>query len=648
MSNKFLLVLFITFISNYVFGQKDEVLFTVNKTPVTVSEFKYIYEKSNNKNADYSEKSLQESLDLYTRFKLKVAKARDLKMDTLPSLRSELDSYKRQLADSYLMDKEINEKLAKELYDRMQTDARVAHLFIAAGTDDTIKPLLKINEIKVRLNKGDKFEDLVKLYSEDESSKKNGGDLGFLAPMYPGGFYSLENLVYSLKKGETGGPVKTSAGWHFVKILDTRTARGEMEIAQILVRITKDFDEGFAKDRIDSIYAMLQKGGDFAEIARKYSGDLASAPKGGFLGFITIGQYDNAFEDPVFALTKDGEYTKPFKTALGYHIVKRISKKDMSDFNSVKKSLMTKVSQNERFGIAKHKLVEDIKKEYHFTQDNKVLGQYIDSVNTDRFYSNIWTAPGIPKATIFSIGENKYTTDDLSKYLVDNTRRRVRMNKSVLPSIAFNELFDEFVSNKAIEYEQSRLEYKYPEYKALTREYEEGFLFFEVTNNEIWNKASQDSVGIEKYFNEHRDKYMWEERARVLHYSIKASGPEELNRIFELARKYTPEELQKKYSLDKVSYTSETLEKSSASDMKGLKWKQGEMSELHRNPDGRTGTFDKVESIMQPVRKELKDARGFVIADYQDFLDKQWVEKLKQEYSVTVNKNVFNSLIKHK
>lgn len=147
----------------------------------------------------------------------------------------------------------------------------------------------------------------------------------------------------------------------------------------------------------------------------------------------------------------------------------------MSDFNSVKKSLMTKVSQNERFGIAKHKLVEDIKKEYHFTQENKVLGQYIDSVNTDRFYSNIWTAPGIPKATIFSIGENKYTTDDLSKYLVDNTRRRVRMNKSVLPSIAFNELFDEFVSNKAIEYEQSRLEYKYPEYKALTREYEEGF-----------------------------------------------------------------------------------------------------------------------------------------------------------------------------
>ncbi len=647
MSKNLLLVLFIALFSNYVFGQKDEVLFTVNKTPVTVSEFKYIYEKSNNKNADYSEKSLQESLDLYTRFKLKVAKARDLKMDTLPSLRTELDSYKRQLADSYLMDKEVNEKLAKELFDRMQNDVRVAHIFIAAGTDDTIKPQLKINEIKVRLKKGDKFEDLVKIYSEDESTKKEGGDIGFLAPMYPNGFYSLENLVYSLKKGEVGGPVKTSAGWHFVKILDTRPARGEMEIAQILVRITKDFDEGFAKDRIDSIYAMLQNGADFGETARKYSGDLASAPKGGFLGFITIGQYDSAFEDPVFALTRDGDYTRPFKTALGYHIVKRISKKDMSDFNTVKKALMTKVSQNERFGIAKGKLVDAIKKEYHFSQDNKVLNQYIDSVNTDRFYSNIWKAPVMPNTTIFSIGDKKYNTGELSTFLIDNTRRRVRMDKNVIPSKAFDELYNEFVSDKAIEYEQGRLEYKYPEYKALTREYEEGFLFFEVTNNEIWNKASQDSVGIEKFFNEHRDKYMWEERARVLHYSIKASGPEELNRIYEFAKKYTPEELQKKYGTDKVSYTSEIIEKSSSNEMNSLKWKQGELSELQRNPDGKSGSYDKVESIMPPSRKELKDARGFVIADYQDFLDNQWVEKLKHEYSVNVNKNVFNSLVKH-
>ncbi|MCO6460929.1 MAG: peptidylprolyl isomerase [Saprospiraceae bacterium] len=647
MSKNLVLVLIITFLCNIIYAQKDEVLFTVNKTPVNVSEFRYIYEKSNNKNADYSEKSLNESLDLYIRFKLKVAKARELRMDTLPSLTTELNSYKQQLADSYLMDKEVNEKLAKQLFDRMKTDVRVAHIFIADNHVDSIKALMKVNEIKTRLKNGDNFEDLVKLYSEDESTKKTGGDLGFLAPMYPNGFYPLENLVYSLKKGEVGGPVRTSAGWHFVKILDTRPARGEMEIAQILIRISKTVDDGFAKARIDSVYEALKKGADFGEMAKKFSDDRNTAAKGGFLGFITIGTYDENFENHVFALTKDGEYTEPFKTALGYHIVKRISKRDFSDFDAVKKSLMTKVSRNERYGIAKNHLIEKIKKDYHFTQSTPVYKEYTDSINTDRFYTNNWTAPKIKNATIFTLGEQNYTTDQLSQYLADNSRRRVRMNKSVLPIIAFKELYDEFISDKAIEYEQGKLDEKYPDYKALTREYEEGFLFFEVTNREIWNKASMDSVGIEKYFNEHRDNYKWEERARLLHYTIKASSPEELNSVYEHAKTYSPEQLQKKYSREKVTYTSQLIEKSNQGEMNGLMWKAGAMSLLERKGDGKVGSFDKVESIEPPVRKELKEARGFVIADYQDYLDKLWVEKLKKEYNVTVNQKVFDSLIKH-
>lgn len=650
MFKNFLFFISCILLSTAAIGQKDEVLFTVNKSPVTVSEFKYIYEKSNNKNADYSEKSLKESLDLYTRFKLKVAKARDMKLDTLTSLKTELLSYKKQLAESYLTDKEINEKLARQLFERSRTDVRVSHIFIAAGPDklpeDTLKGMLKVKEIAAKLKNGSKFEDLVKEYSEDEGSKNQNGDVGFLAPMYPNGFFALENLVYSLKKGETGGPARTAAGWHFVKVTDTRPARGEMEIAQILIRISKTVDDGFAKNRIDSIYAALNKGADFNETAKKFSDDKATSGKGGFLGFITIGQYDNVFEDAVFELTKDGTYTKPFKTALGYHIVKRISKKEDSSFDPVKKTYMTKVSQNERFNIARAGLVEEIKKEYKYSLDQKVFKEYTDSVNTDKFYTAQWNAPKIKSATLFTLGKLTVKTDELGEYLKNNSRKRVRMNKSVIPSIAFNEMYNEFVSEKVMEYEQSQLESKYPDYKSLTREYEEGFLFFEVTNNEVWNKASQDSAGIEKFFAENSKKYMWEERARILHYTIKASNPEELNKIYESMRKSSPEELQKKFGAEKVTYTSELIEKSNVAELKGLEWKQGNMTNLDRQADGKTGTADKIETILAPSSKELKDARGFVIADYQDYLDKQWVEKLKKEYNVSIDQNVFNSLVK--
>lgn len=201
------------------------------------------------------------------------------------------------------------------------------------------------------------------------------------------------------------------------------------------------------------------------------------------------------------------------------------------------------------------------------------------------------------------MGGKEYTTDEVSEFLKANSRRRVRMNKGMIPSIAFEELYNEFVATKAMEYEQNQLEFKYPDYKSLTREYEEGFLFFEVTNNEVWNKASQDTIGIDKFFAENSKKYMWEERARVLHYTLKASTPEELNKIYESIRKSTPEELQKKFGTDKVSYTSELIEKSNSGDVAGLDWRIGNMSGLQRNPDGKLAPQIRLNQSLLLLRK---------------------------------------------
>lgn len=647
-----LVILFFTTCS--LFAQKDPVLFSVNGNPVNVSEFKYIYEKSNTSKADYSEKSLKESLDLYVNFKMKVAKARELRMDTIPSLVAELDGYKKMLADSYLIDKEITEKLAKQYFNRSQWDVRVSHIFIAAGPDDlptdTLKAYQKVLEIEQKLKAGAKFEDLEPIYNEDTYSKPAHGDLGWMTSMLPNGFYQLENLIYSLDKGEVGSmPARSKLGWHFVKVTDKRPARGEMEIAQILIKIPKGQAPDKYLKKADSIYTELKKGVDFGQMARTFSDDKNTQLRNGYLGFITINQYSQKFEDEAFSLKNDGDITKPFQTEMGFHILRRISKKDNDNFEKDKKIYMTKIMQNERFSVSRQELIDKIKRQNNYTVSTKAYREYYNSID-NKFFEPTWTPPSIANEPLFNIGDVTYTTDELNQYLVKNTRQRVRLNKSMSPGFGFEQMFQDFVSEKALEYEQGKLEEKYPEYKALTREYEEGFLFFEVTNREVWSKASQDSVGITEYYNKNKDKYMWGERATLSTFTIHADSPEQFLKDCEYVKALDTKDLLRKLNTkDKevVSYTTEIIEKPKEGVMKDdMSWKVGSTSYPERNTDQKSGTIKKIISITPPAPKELKDARGFVIADYQDYLDKQWIEKLKKEYKVVINEDVFNSLIK--
>ena len=635
-------------------SQSDPVLFTVNGSPVKVSEFRYIYEKSNNNKADYSKKSLQESLDLYTKFKLKVAKARELKMDTISSLKNELAGYKKQLADSYLIDKEITEKLARQYYERAQSDIRASHIFVAAGADalptDTLKAWQKVQDIKQQLAQGKKFEDLEPLYNEDIYSKPVHGDLGYMTAMLPNGFYELENQLYSMKKGETSGPVRSKLGWHFLKVTDIRPARGEMEISQILIKMPKGVDTAPYLKTADSIYQQLKKGMDFVAMAKALSQDKMTVMRGGYMGFVAINQYDRTFEDQVFSLKNDGDITKPFQTDLGFHIVKRISLKVPGPFEKDKKAYMTKIMQNERFNVAKLALIEKIKKENNYSVDPKVYRQYIDSVNTPKFFDMNWKQPNLSNKNIASMGKAVFTTNQLSQYLVENSRRRMRMNNTMSPQTGFEQLFNEFIAERVLDEEENRLDEKYPDYKALTREYEEGFLFFEVTNKEVWNKGSSDTIGLLNFYNQHKSNYNWDERANLVTYNINETSPEAFIKATEYIKTMTPQEVSSKLNTNGkqvITYTSEVIEKPKDGVMKeGMSWKAGSMSDPDRTPDLKTGTIKKIISILPPAPKELKDARGFVIADYQDYLEKQWVESLKKDYKIVINEDVLNSLVK--
>jgi peptidyl-prolyl cis-trans isomerase SurA len=271
MLNRFLLILgFCGCIISLYSQKEDQVLMRVGNSDVKVSEFKYIYEKNNGAGADYSQKSLNEYLDLYTKFKLKVEKAKSLQLDTISALVSELDGYRKQLASSYLIDKEVTDFLLQELHARTKEDVEFSHIFLPIAETATKaqkeEAKAKLREVKSKLVAGMSFEEAAKMYSEDKTTASKGGNMGYFTAKLPSGFYELESALYNTPKGQVSDIVTSRIGYHLVKVTNRRPARGSLEVAHILVNPEQT-------KLADSIYQAIKGGADFDKLAQKYSID---------------------------------------------------------------------------------------------------------------------------------------------------------------------------------------------------------------------------------------------------------------------------------------------------------------------------------------------------------------------------------------
>lgn len=653
MNYKLFSVLLGLLISFGTFAQKaDDVLMKVNNSPVTVDEFKYIYEKNNGKDANYTKKSIEEYLDLYSKFKLKVARAKDLKLDTIKSLQEELSGYKRQLANSYLTDKEILDHLLKELQERQNQDIRFKHILVSNGekTNDSLTNVakMKINKIKAEIDGGKSFEAAAKEYSDDKASGANGGDLGFWTAMMPEGFYELENAMYTLPIGKVSAPIKTRLGFHLIKVEEKRPAKGIISVAHIMVK--KDDKE--AKTKIDDAYDKVMKGEDFGQVCATYSDDKQTNKSGGYLPVFGINTYDTSFEDAAFNLVKDGDVSKPILTKSGWHIIKRIKKVDyVMDFANFKKMNESKIKRDERFALAKKKLVEDIKKSSGYKENRDVFNKYVSSL-TDEFLTFKWTpdvtTPDMKQAVVNFGGDTPYTLGDFATFSKKNTKTRLKYDKNpgVLKEVSEN-LLQEFAEEKAIDYEQKLLEIKYPDFKALMREYEEGILLFEATKRAVWDKANQDSVGLTSYYDKNSNNYKTEEKGNLVVYNIVSNDAKLAEKIAKFAKKNNPDEVVKKFNKKDqiVNYVEETLEKSNTR-FKDLAWEENNPSPLRKNDETGAFTFSMISKIFPVRNKTLKEARGYVVADYQEYLEKEWLKELAAAYKVDINNDILNKLVK--
>jgi peptidyl-prolyl cis-trans isomerase SurA len=684
---------------NIIAQSNEPVIMTINGKPVYKSEFENVYKKNNGKEINKEQKSISEYVDLFSTFKMKVFEAEANGLDTNSAFKTELAGYRKQLASPYLTDKNVNDALLVEAYERMKTEVKAQHILIrieeGALPKDTIeaytrlmiirdailkKPIsaariaeyeniLKkssaginkssnkkdsanyqsklnaVTNLSAYTNTGeDPFIAVAKKTSEDPSAAENGGDLGYFSSLQM--VYPFENTAFKLNVGEMSMPIRTRFGYHILKVNDKRASQGEILTAHIMVSFTKDMgekDKANLKTKIDEIYTKLKSGSKFEEIARQFSDDKQSAEKGGQLQWFGSSRMPIEFEKASFALQNNGDYSEPFTTKYGWHIVKRLDKKGLASFDDMKADLKQRIGKDSRTQAGKTSLIAKIKKENNFKENVMSKTPFLKVLDST-VYQGKWEAKKADKLgnkELFTIGTTKKTQNDFAKYIESHQTARAIMDNNMFLQQSYKEFVDETVIN----FEDAQLEAKYPEYKNLLKEYRDGILLFDLTDREVWSKAIKDTAGLRVYYSKNKTNYLWEERAETTTYKC-------LNdKIAKQVRGLLNKNKTEKEIIDIVNKSSQlNLTTESVTYLKGenkdvdANWKKGIVSNNIIDSKENKVVVLVINAILDKTPKTIAEAKGTITADYQTYLEKEWLSYLKNKYTVKVNEDVLKSI----
>ena len=569
------------------FAQEDKVLLTINGEPVMLSEFLYIYEK-NNQESSLEKKSMEEYLDLFINFKLKVTEAIAQGVDTTEAFAKELDGYRAQATPKYMQDNEAIDSLVTLSYNRKANIRRAAHIAIQCPMDAD-SATLAAAEAKIQLarervttgvekkvKKGRKwvtvrepeaFADVAREMTEDQAGKENGGELGWIEVFRF--VYPFEDAVYTTPIGEVTKVFRSPYGLHIALVEEERPFE-EVHAAHIMKMMPRG-GEGTtamdAKKQVDSLYQVVLAGADFAEVATANSDDKGSATRGGDLGWFGRGMMVQPFENITFDMTP-GEISEPFPTRFGWHFVKLYDKRGIQPLDSMRQQLLAQVKRDARFQEAEKSFIKKTRAEYN------------------------------------------------------------------LPA--------EMTNDEVRAYADAHLEEKYPDLRNLVREYHDGILLFDVSLREVWDKANKDTEGLAAFFKANKKNYTWDE-PRFKGYMIYAKDEVSAKAAKQIVKTANPDSvmsyIDQRINVDSVTYVRIekglwTKGKNAAVDKYGFKNKEADYTPAEEFP------------IVVPVGKVIKapqeytDVRGQVTTDYQDHLEKLWVATLREKYPVVVNEDV--------
>lgn len=616
----------------------DPVLMTINGKDVRQSEFEYLYHKNNLQ--QLAPQSIDEYIEMFIVYKLKVADAEAAGLHQTDAFTKEFNGYCAELSRPYLRDSIVEKRLVEEAYARMATSRKVSHIMLPLGStyDEKEANRMKIDSIRTAIVNGSAdFGEMAVRYSSDRSARVNNGSMGYInVNSYP---YPFEKTAWETPVGEISPVIEDAPfGFHIIRVEDQRPNPGKVEARHIL-KLTNGLseEEGAAKKaQIDSIYNLLANGGDFDAIARAESEDPGSAANGGRLGWFGPGEMVKEFEDAAFGL-KDGGISAPFKTAYGYHIVQTLAHRGIGTLAEESERIKAAISRDMRSVMPETERMAQLKAELGVKIDSTGLMQARSRMTGDSPAEQLRSLQA-DNSLIATVGNRTISIGDVINYIPSNVLEGANDAFTVLNSGLENK-----INETVVEETRKNLAENNSEYRNLTNEYRDGILLFEISNRNVWERSTSDTEGLQKFFSANRAKYTWD-KPHYKGYVIFATN----DSIAGEAQKYLAANQVENDSLVSVMRANygRNIKIEKVVTGKGENAIVDNVAFNGERPEapGRWTAWFGYAGRVIDTPEEANDVRGAVASDYQQQLESEWIKDLRKKYKIKLNKKALKAL----
>ena len=626
------------------FAGNTQAILTLNGNDVDVDEFRRMYEKSA-KDADYSAASVEEYLQLFINYQLKLAEAKAQGVESRPEVQQEINTYENQLIEGEL-DKELLSDLKKEAFSRLQEEICASHVLVHVKNDpakiDVELALKKANKLRDRILAGEDFGYIAEKNSADMSTKYNDGSLGCFTTLQLSN-YDLENAIFSLRKGQISEPIRTDLGFHIIKINDRRPTNGLVRAKQLFARSNKtqsDEQNAKAKLAIDAAYAELKAGEQFDAVGDNFMQNKAEIEVSrDDIDWFSVGSYEEEFENAIFDLRKKGDFSKPVKTSLGWHIFLLEGRKDLPNLEEMESALVEAIMKNERYFEAKLQFADRLKREYEFVKEVENVELFIDQVAPGIGIKG-WQIPSIYNLSLplFTIDDQEFPARNFVHY-VQEEHRQNRYH-------SFSYYYNNFESDALLNHHKEVLIEEDDELKALLEEYKNGIILFALMEDNLWAGSPVSDSELRQFYTDNSSRYNKPDAVKVKQYAVSKRERKTIRKLERLLKDgksdYYIEQLNEKQD-NVISISELTIPKSEAN-IDGVNL--FDISEYAERESGNEIQFLVGQEIIPGESKSFEATKQQVKVDYEQWKEAEWAKQLKQKHNLTVHEDVVDQLIR--